>query len=71
MSTCPQDYVCVSASCLVFRKLSIFMIQLLHKLQIWFSVFLAEPLREGGGGEATQRGEREIQADKKKQKNKW
>lgn len=34
-------------SCLVFHKSSIFMIQLLHKPQIWFSVSLPEQLREG------------------------
>lgn len=36
----------VFVSCLVFHKPSIFMIQLLHKPQIWFSVFLAEQLRK-------------------------
>lgn len=39
--------VSVLVSCLVFRKPSIFMIQLLHKPQIWISVSLAEQLREG------------------------
>lgn len=39
-------YVSVSVSRLVFHKSSIFMIQLLHKPQIWFSVSLPEQLRE-------------------------
>lgn len=46
--------MCVFAACvcrvfvsrLVFHKPSIFMIQLLHKPQIWFSVFLAVQLRK-------------------------
>nr|XP_046254080.1 helicase ARIP4-like isoform X2 [Scatophagus argus] len=52
-------FVCVSVfvSCLVFHKPSIFMIQLLHKPQNWFSVPPPDQLRErergggrGGGG---------------------
>lgn len=39
------------------------MIQLLHKPQIWFSVFLAEQLRGRGGGEKKKKGESEIQTD--------
>lgn len=51
VNTCPLECVCqcvsVFVSCLVFHKSSIFMIQLLHKPQIWFSVSLPEQLREG------------------------
>lgn len=62
------DAWCVSVfvSCLVFRKPSIFMIQLLHKPQIWFSVSLAEQPREREKEEeerTKKKGESEIQTD--------
>lgn len=62
----------VFVSRLVFHKPSIFMIQLLHKPQIWFSVFLAEQLRGRGGGGGKKKKKKkkkgETQADWGKQK---
>lgn len=59
--------VCVSVfvSCLVFHKPSIFMIQLLHKLQIWFSVSLPEQLRVREGEERRRRKRRKVKVKNK------
>ena len=63
--------VCVSVfvSCLVFHKSSIFMIQLLHKPQIWFSVSLPEQLREGE--EEVEEGRRRRRRRRRKVKVKY